>query len=168
MKTEKLTLHGHINKALASALYLGCIPIMPGTLGALWGFPIYYGLWKTLPSEYLQGGLAIAVILLCWLNHYLTPWAEKYWNAQDPGQFVIDEIVGFLVVPIIYGADNFYQTAVYGFILFRVFDIIKIPPANIVDKRMKNSTGIVLDDIISGIYAALVLFLCDYFAIQLP
>lgn len=168
MSGARLSVNDQIHKALASAMYLGCIPIMPGTFGALWGFPIYFILWKTIPSPYLQLSLGVVVLLLCWLNHYLTPWAENHWKAQDPGQFVIDEIVGFLVVPVVYGADNFYQTAVYGFILFRIFDIVKIPPANIVDNKMKNSTGIVLDDIISGIYAALVLFILDSTGVVLP
>ncbi|MBF0204868.1 MAG: phosphatidylglycerophosphatase A [Desulfamplus sp.] len=89
------------------------------------------------------------------------PWAIRYWKSKDPSQFVLDEIIGFLSVPIFYGAHDFHKTALAGFILFRILDMIKIFPASYVDKNVKGSTGIIFDDVISAGYAALGLFILD-------
>ncbi len=144
-----------------SACYLGYLPIMPGTFGALPGILIYFLLWKIVPSDFLRISLFVAVVALILLNYYLTPWAIRYWRSKDPSEFVLDEIIGFLCVPIYYGAHDFNRTALVGFILFRILDMIKIFPANYVDKNVKGSTGIVFDDVISAGYAALILFLFD-------
>ncbi|MBF0257652.1 MAG: phosphatidylglycerophosphatase A [Desulfamplus sp.] len=145
-----------------SAFYLGYSPVMPGTFGALPGIAIYFGLWKFLPPDFLRIALLAVVICLMLLNYYLTPWAVRYWKSKDPSQFVLDEIIGFLCVPIFYGAHDFAGTALKGFILFRILDMIKIFPANYVDKNVKGSTGIIFDDVISAGYAALGLFFLDY------
>lgn len=145
-----------------SAFYLGYSPVMPGTFGALPGIAIYFGLWKMVPPDFLRVSLVISVIALMLLNYYLTPWAIRYWKSKDPSQFVLDEIIGFLCVPVYYGAHDFHRTALAGFILFRILDMIKIFPANYVDKNVKGSTGIIFDDVISAGYAALGLFFLDY------
>jgi phosphatidylglycerophosphatase A len=148
---------------LGSACYLGYVPLMPGTFGALPGIAIYYLLWKFFPSEFLWMGLFISVLLIGLLNYYLTPWATKYWKSKDPSKFVLDEIIGFMCVPLFYGTHDFAGTALWGFILFRVLDMIKIFPANYVDKHVKGSTGIIFDDVISAGYAALCLFILNYY-----
>ena len=150
---------------LGSACYLGYLPLMPGTFGALPGVLMFFLLWKCLPPDYLWMGLFVTVFLLALLNHFLTPWATRYWRSQDPSQFVIDEMIGFLCVPLFYGTHDVVRTALWGFVLFRVLDIIKVFPANYVDKHMKNAAGIVLDDVISGGYAALCLFLLTQFKV---
>ncbi|NWH04795.1 phosphatidylglycerophosphatase A family protein [Desulfobacter latus] len=146
-----------------SACYLGYAPVMPGTFGALPGIAIYYFLWKFSAPDFLWVGLFLSVFLLGVLNYYLTPWAVVYWKSKDPSQFILDEIIGFLCVPLFYGTHQFAKTALWGFILFRVLDIIKIFPANYVDKHVGGSTGILFDDVISGGYAAFCLFLLDFF-----
>ena len=146
-----------------SACYLGYLPVMPGTFGALPGIVLYYLLWKILRPEFLWMGLFVSVFLIGVLNYYLTPWAEQYWESEDPSQFILDEIIGFLCVPLFYGTHDFTTTALWGFILFRVLDIIKIFPASYVDKHVKGSFGIVFDDVISAGYAALCLFVLDSF-----
>ncbi|MFO7816889.1 MAG: phosphatidylglycerophosphatase A [Desulfovibrionales bacterium] len=146
-----------------SACYLGYAPVMPGTFGALPGIAIYYLLWKFSAPEFLWVGLFVSVFLLGLLNYYLTPWAVVYWKSKDPSQFILDEIIGFLCVPLFYGTHQFAKTALWGFILFRVLDIIKIFPASYVDKHVGGSTGILFDDVISAGYAAFCLFLLNYF-----
>ncbi|MBF0210064.1 MAG: phosphatidylglycerophosphatase A [Desulfamplus sp.] len=144
-----------------SACYLGYSPILPGTFGALPGILIYFILWRVVSPDFLKLSLLFVVVALMLLNYYLTPWAIRYWRSKDPSQFVLDEIIGFLCVPIYYGADNFYRTALIGFVLFRILDMVKIFPANYVDKNVKGSTGIIFDDVISAGYAALILFILD-------
>jgi len=148
---------------LGSACYLGYMPVMPGTFGALPGILIYYVLWKFMAPEFLWVGLFASVFLIGLLNYYLTPWAIRYWKSKDPSQFILDEIIGFLCVPLFYGIHTFTTTALWGFILFRILDIIKIFPASYVDKHVAGSTGIIFDDVISAGYAALCLYVLEYF-----
>jgi phosphatidylglycerophosphatase A len=151
---------------IGTAFFLGYLPVMPGTFGALPGIAIYYLLWYFLPSAYLLVGLLISIGILIFLTYYLTPWAVAYWKSEDPSQFILDEIIGFLFVPVFYQTGSVSDIAITGFILFRVFDIIKIPPANYVDKHIKGGTGIILDDIISAGYAALCLYLLSVCGFQ--
>ncbi|MBF0413647.1 MAG: phosphatidylglycerophosphatase A [Desulfamplus sp.] len=160
---KRISIAERLKIILGSACYLGYSPAMPGTFGALPGIAIYFILWKIMPSNFLRISLLAVVVALMLLNYYLTPWAIRYWRSKDPSQFVLDEIIGFLCVPIYYGADDFNRTALMGFILFRILDMIKIFPANYVDKNVKGSTGIIFDDVISAGYAALILFLFDLF-----
>ncbi len=147
---------------LGSGCYLGYSPIMPGTFGALPGLLIYFLLWKFMPAPMLRLGLIVCVSIIILLNYYLTSWAINYWKSEDPSEFILDEIIGFLCVPMFYGAHDFNRTALIGFILFRIFDMIKIPPANYVDKNIKGAFGIVFDDVISAAYAALALFIINF------
>ena len=163
MTKTKSAINEKIKIISGSACYLGYSPIMPGTCGALPGIVLYYVLWKFLTPGFLWMGLFITVLLIGGLNYYLTPWATKYWQSKDPSQFILDEIIGFMCVPLFYGPHDFATVALWGFILFRVLDMIKIFPANYVDKHVKGSTGIVLDDVISAGYAALCLYLLNYF-----
>ena len=82
----------------------------------------------------------------------------RYWNDEDPGHFVLDEIAGYLMVPLLFRGAHLWETTVVGFLLFRVLDIIKLPPARQIDRDLHGPWGIVLDDLISGAYAALVLY----------
>jgi phosphatidylglycerophosphatase A len=150
---------------IGTACFLGYMPVMPGTFGALPGIAIYCLLWYFLPSAFLLVGLLISIGILIFLTYYLTPWAVAYWKSEDPSQFILDEIIGFLFVPVFYQKGSVSDIVIIGFVLFRVFDMIKIPPANYVDKNIKGATGIILDDIISAGYAALCLYLlsvCDF------
>lgn len=160
---NSISIKSRVKIIIGSACYLGYSPIMPGTFGALPGIAIYFVLWKVAPPPFLKVFLLAVVVALMLLNYYLTPWAMHYWRSKDPSKFVLDEIIGFLCVPIYYGAADFNRTALIGFILFRVLDMIKIFPANYVDKHVKGSTGIIFDDVISAGYAALSLFLINRF-----
>ncbi len=146
-----------------SSFGLGYVPLMPGTFGALPGILFYYLLWAFLPRQYVFIGLLAVIALLVLLTYLLTPWSVRYWQSEDPSQFVLDEVIGFLCVPLFFPQHKFTQIAVTGFILFRVLDMIKIPPANIVDKKVKGWFGIIFDDVISAGYAALILYAMKYF-----
>jgi len=159
---KKISILERVKIITGSACYLGYSPVMPGTFGALPGIAIYFGLWKMVHPDFLRLSLLVAVIAIMLLNYYLTPWAVIYWRSKDPSQFVLDEIIGFLCVPVYYGTHDFHRTALIGFILFRILDMIKIFPANYVDKNVKGSTGIIFDDVISAAYAALGLLFLDY------
>lgn len=153
----------YVYLAIGSALGLGLSPVAPGTLGALLGVLMHLAAASYLPSLAYVFVLLAALLLVSYANHALTPWARKYWGSEDPRHFVLDEIAGYLVVPILFHQWAPWKTALWGFVLFRFFDIVKIPPARQIDRNMKNSWGILLDDLVSGAYAALVMYALWFF-----
>ena len=123
-----------------------------GTVGTLAAIPLYFMLGRLPVSLYLL--LLIPLIIFsCWVSGR----AEAIFNEKDSGKIVIDEVVGFLVTMT--GAPVSLSAIILGFFLFRFFDIVKVPPANVIDRRLKNGCGVVLDDVVAGIYACLMLHL---------
>lgn len=137
---------------------LGLSPVAPGSFGALIGVAFHVALVRYTPPPWHLPALIAGLAAVIAANHWLTPWAVKRWNDEDPGQFVLDEVAGYLVVPILFRGGELWQVALYGFVLFRVLDIIKVPPARQIDRNLHGSWGIILDDLISGTYAALALY----------
>ena len=149
-----------LNILVGSAFGLGLSPIAPGTCGALLGVIIHIVIVFSINNTQTQTILLIFVLLfIIIVNHLLTPWATEYWKGDDPSHFVLDEIAGYLVVPILFHHGKLWQIVFWGFILFRIFDIIKLPIARQIDRNLKNSWGIILDDLVSGIYAVCVMYL---------
>lgn len=146
---------------LGSALGLGLSPVAPGTFGTLLGVCIHAGIVFLAPENLHLGFLMAALLVVCTGNHLLTPWAVRYWQSKDPRHFVLDEVAGYLLVPVLYRAGTFWHTALWGFVLFRVFDIIKLPPARQIDKNIPGAWGILLDDLVSAVYAAVALYGID-------
>lgn len=138
---------------------------MPGTCGALLGvlwhlIAVYFGFGEiALRTWCLMGAIAFTII-----HYILTPWAQKYWNCSDPGHFILDEIIGYLVVPILtYPLLVDYKYIAIAFCLERAIDIIKLPGARYFDRKVHDATGVVMDDVIAGIYTAIILSLWFYF-----
>lgn len=146
------------NLILGSALGLGLSPFAPGTCGTLLGVAAHILIATLLPTGWRTAALIAVLLLVCVANHLLTPWAREYWRSSDPKNFVLDEIAGYLIVPILFHHGELWQIIVWGFLLFRGFDLIKFPPARQIDRHMKNSWGIILDDIVSGFYAVAVMY----------
>ncbi len=144
--------------AIGSALWLGLSPIAPGSFGALLGVAYALPVLVYLPMAWRPVAIGLGLAAVSAANHFLTPWAVAYWKDEDPGHFVLDEIAGYLMVPLLLPQGTLWQVGFWGFLLFRVFDIIKIPPARQIDRNMHGSWGILLDDLVSGAYAALVLY----------
>jgi phosphatidylglycerophosphatase A len=143
--------------AIGSALGLGLLPVAPGSFAALFGVAAHVAVVYFLPSGWHWPALLALLLAISWANHVLTPWAVRYWNDEDPRHFVLDEIAGYLVVPLVFPGGSLFQVASIGFLLFRVLDIIKVPPARQLDRDLHGSWGILLDDIVSGSYAALLM-----------
>jgi hypothetical protein len=123
------------------------------------------------PGSFAPFGVAYAVPVF--LTRSVAPWPSGSAAAVrgepfslprpsptegDPGHFVLDEIAGYLMVPLLLPQGTLWQVGFWGFLLFRVFDIIKIPPARQIDRNLHGPWGILLDDLVSGAYAALVLY----------
>ncbi|RMD52570.1 MAG: phosphatidylglycerophosphatase A [Nitrospirae bacterium] len=144
---------------ICSGCGLGLLPIAPGTWGTLLGVLIHISVVFLLPPHLKMPVMVSSFLLVCILNILLAPWAERYWASTDPKRFVIDEVAGYMVIPLLFHSGSLWQIVVYGFILFRIFDIIKVPPADIVEKRLKAGWAILLDDIVSGVYAVGVIYI---------
>jgi phosphatidylglycerophosphatase A len=133
---------------IASCGPLGKLPYAPGTWGSLLGLLIALGLCRT-PVLYATSTLLLFVVAV-WASDKASHAAKN----EDPNWVVIDEVIG---VVITFLAIQFtWRTALVGFILFRFFDITKPPPIRFVERAGKGY-GIVLDDVLAGIYANLFL-----------
>lgn len=135
---------------LSSGTYLGYIPVASGTFGTLWGLPIAY--WLSGYALWLQ---LVVIAAAIGVALYLADRAEKIWNRKDPSQVVIDEIVGYLVT--VAGLPFSWKTAVGGFFIFRAMDILKPYPVRKIDQSLPGGWGIVLDDVLAGVYSHILL-----------
>ncbi len=135
---------------IASGGGSGYLPKAPGTWGSGVGVLLWLGL-RNLGT----GGYLAAVLLLFVLGTVAAGAAEKIVDRGDPGLVVIDEIVGQLIA--LWGAPLHPLAAAAAFVLFRLFDIFKPFPVGWLDSHIHGGLGIMLDDVIAGIYSLAVL-----------
>ena len=135
---------------IATGCYSGYLPIAPGTWGSLVGLLLVFLLHNLSLTVYLA---IVASLFL--VGSFAAGEAEKILDNRDPGAVVIDEIVGMLIAMVAVPLTPL--TMMLGFILFRIFDILKPFPVNIFDQRFHGGLGIMLDDVIAGIYSLIVL-----------
>ncbi len=124
----------------------GYSPIASGTVGTLAAIPLYL-LLGNLPILLYVLLLIPMTLFSCWVSGK----AELIFNEKDSGKIVIDEVIGYLVTMT--GAPHSWKGIVLGFFLFRLFDIVKLFPANVIDRKVKNGYGVVMDDVVAGVYA---------------
>jgi len=141
-----------INKAIYSWFYLGFIPIAPGTMGTIGAIPLVI----FLSGLGLYWYLLITIILLP-IGCYLSKIAAKDLNNSDPKQVVVDEVAGFLITMI--EVPISWKSILLGFVLFRTLDIFKPYPISFCDQKIKGGVGIMLDDVLAGIFACFLLHL---------
>ena len=143
----------------ATGFYIGTVPFAPGTFGTLIGLPVCFLLSRL---NFLQSVICILVFILFAIG--IASAAEKILKQKDPGQIVIDEIAGVMVT--FAGLPFNLKTALAGFIIFRVLDILKPFPIRTLEKRVGGGSGIVLDDLLAGVYGNLILrlviFITDF------
>lgn len=134
-------------KGLATGFGAGFSPVLPGTLGTLWGLPLAW-LVLQIPSIELQ---VAACMLLCFAAIPLCETAEKQLGrGKDPGCIVADE---YCSLPIVYlGLPLTGWTLLSGFVLHRIFDITKPPPIRRL-QHLRGGVGIVIDDVLAALLA---------------
>ena len=136
---------------LAFGFGAGLAPKAPGTAGTLVAVPLYLVLILGL-NVYAYLGVIIAAFIL---GIYLCGRTASDLGVHDHGGIVWDEFVGFWITMI--AAPVGWIWVLVGFVLFRFFDIIKPWPISWIDKKISGGLGIMLDDVIAGVMAALVL-----------
>ena len=135
---------------VATGFFIGSVPVAPGTFGSLLGLPLCFLLSRL---NFLQSVIFILAFILFAIG--IASAAEKILKQKDPGRIVIDEIAGLMVA--LAGLPFNLKTVLAGFILFRVFDILKPFPIRILEKRVGGGSGIVLDDVLAGVYGNLII-----------
>ena len=143
------------NHFLATLGGIGLSPLAPGTAGTIFGWIIfiilshYIGMYIII----LSAGALVLAIVIC-------EDASKDLIEKDHKSIVIDELVGIwlAMIPVLFIASTQYERSLYALlalIFFRIFDIFKPYPISYIDKNFKNGFGIVLDDLVAGIYAVI-------------
>ena len=140
----------------ATGFFIGTVPFAPGTFGSIIGLPICF-----LISRLDILTALICTILFILFAIWMAAAAEKVLKKKDPGEIVIDEIAGLIVTFM--GIPFTLKSVIVGFILFRAFDILKPFPIGLLEKKVAGGPGIVLDDVLAGLYANLILRLAIYF-----
>jgi phosphatidylglycerophosphatase A len=135
---------------LATGCYTGYFPMVPGTTGTLVAIPIYFLLTR-LPALYYLAILLGSICIAIWASDG----AEVLLQSKDCRHIVIDEMVGFMVA--MFMVPPTLRNVLLGFFLFRAFDIVKPFPIRTLEERVRGGYGVVLDDIIAGIYTNLVI-----------
>ncbi|MGB1011016.1 MAG: phosphatidylglycerophosphatase A [Thiolinea sp.] len=135
---------------LAFGFGSGLSPLAPGTIGTLAAIPLYL-LMARLPWAYYILILVAAIAVGIWLCGE----SARLLGVHDHGGIVWDEFVGFWVTMLFVPPE--WLWIVLGFLLFRLFDVWKPWPIRLIDKQVDGGLGIMLDDILAGIYALLVL-----------
>jgi phosphatidylglycerophosphatase A len=132
---------------------------MPGTCGALLGPAISIPLAIAIPHEPLQSvAIAAALAFWCAITVGLGSWAETYYQRKDSQIFVTDEVAGFLLTVLLFhDPARPVLTALWAFPVTRAIDIVKIPPARQLE-RLPRGWGVLADDLLGSLYAALVLY----------
>ena len=131
---------------LAFGFGSGLSPWAPGTMGTLVAVPIYLGL-SLLP---LWGYLAVTAVVAA-VGVWICGWSAARLGVHDHPGIVWDEIAGYLVTMILAPAGLPWIVA--GFVLFRLFDILKPWPIGWLDRRVGGGLGIMLDDLVAGVFA---------------
>jgi phosphatidylglycerophosphatase A len=137
---------------LATGAYSGYAPVASGTVGSLVAIPLVF-----LSAQLFQFSpilqtftLILTIVGACWVAGT----AEQYLGEHDSGKIVIDEIAGFLTATAL--MDVTFARVVVAFFLFRLFDILKPPPARYFDEQVPGGAGVVLDDVFAGLYTNLI------------
>jgi len=151
MKDQKPSAYQNIEIFILSLGGIGFIPYAPGTFGSAATVPLLYFAGKyQIPTIFLMPIVFLGFVGSC----YIADMYQRKFKLLDPSWIVIDEAFGMLCVWFFYPTANFWHLLLM-FSLFRLFDITKPWPIYVIDQRVKNGLGVMLDDIAAGIYAGI-------------
>jgi phosphatidylglycerophosphatase A len=135
--------------AIATGFYVGHFPHFPGTMGSLLGLAVY---WILPVSESFLFLIAICVLFV--VGAWAATEVEKQTGVKDNQKIVIDEVVGIFITLALF--EKRLAWLFVGFLLFRLFDIVKLFPAKQTE-RLPHGWGVMMDDVVAGVYAAVAL-----------
>lgn len=149
--------------AIVSCGFLGLSPFAPGTFGTLGGVAIAFLLRDT---RLFPLWVALVCAALYALTLPLGAWAERYAGKKDPGIFVMDEVIGYLITVAWIAGPSLLALTV-AFFVFRFFDIVKPPPARAME-RIGGGHGILLDDVFAGLWGLVAVMMPARLLLDLP
>ncbi len=136
----------------------GLSPFASGTFGTLAAIPFYYYMQSLSIAYYLM-----MVALTFALGVYICDVTSKALGVHDHGAIVWDEFVGYFITMI--AVPSGWAYIVVGFFMFRVFDVFKPWPIHILDEKVSGGFGIMIDDVLAGVYALVCIHILIYFGI---
>jgi phosphatidylglycerophosphatase A len=143
----------NFTKYFATLFGIGFIPLAPGTFGSLFAILIWYVFIDLFSIFYF---IALFLFVLS-VSFYLTDIYLDNYKKKDPSEVIVDEFLG-QSIPLLFIVNfNIYEVLI-AFVTFRFFDIYKIYPINKIED-LKGSYGVILDDIVAGIYSLIILML---------
>ena len=139
---------------LASYFGLGFAPKASGTVGSLGTLPVAFLMAYFFGTAGILAATIIAFFIGVWATHEIISQQEE----KDPSLVVIDEFAGQMLTfvfvgQLLYHNLNAWLVYLIGFVLFRIFDIVKLGPVKWADTKLKNAWGVMLDDVFAGIIA---------------
>lgn len=146
-------LFSHPAHFIALGFGTGLSPLAPGTVGTLLALPLA-ALLRALSDDL---GYLLCVAAAFAIGVWAADRTGKDLGVPDHGAIVWDEVAAFLLVLFFVGADPVREG--FAFLLFRFFDIVKPPPAGLIDREWQNGFGVMADDVIAACYALLALAL---------
>lgn len=137
---------------LLSFFYIGYIKLAPGSFASLFALiPAFFILKFLGPQTLFLLSVLISLAFINMINDY-----EKEHNSHDDKHIVIDELAGqFLACSLAAFASNSLFSLFLAFVFFRLFDITKPSIIGLVDKRVKGGLGVMLDDMLAGLFGGL-------------
>jgi len=146
---------------IGSLAHTGFVPFASGTVAvALWGVPLailLLKIWQVTVPVYVAICIGLTLFSI-----WVAGEADRVLNEKDSRKNVIDEIPGYLIALI--GLPASGPILIVAFFLERVIDIAKIWPANLIERHFPGGWGVVLDDVMAGIYTVAILHALAYFA----
>ncbi len=148
-----------LHKLIATYFFAGYLPKAPGTWGSLFALPLVWFLHKLNLTYYVATLLLITSVGI-WASYKTSSELGK----EDPDEVVIDEVAGILVTFLF--VKPTFLSLLLGFILFRLVDITKPFPIKKIEK-IPYGVGIMVDDLLAGVYAGLILVLLNKYFLPL-
>ena len=143
-----------ILKFILTGFYIGKIKYAPGTFGTLLAIPIFLLIYDFNLITKISIVFLLFLISLFLLSQ---SYKKQVFKDIDDKTIVIDEVIGYLIFIVFF--DNTLFVLFSSFLIFRLFDIVKPYPISLIDKKMKNALGVILDDIIAGLFSGITLFI---------
>ena len=148
---------------LVTSCGLGLSPFAPGTVGTLGGVVLGLLLQLAFAPAHVMTAYWVAAAVLFVLGCMQTDFVKRTFRGEDPGAYVLDEVIGYLVTLALWMALTGEQPNALAhagaFFLFRVFDVLKVQPCRRLED-LPGALGILADDVMAGVYAGLALWLC--------
>ncbi len=138
---------------LGTFFFTGFFPVAPGTAGSLAAGLLIYFFRDDLSIFFLKENVSLfllAYLALLALATYVSNGAKAIYGKDDPGKIVIDEVAGMVITMFLIPLT--WRTILMGFVLFRFFDVVKPYPVHKFEE-LEDGLGIVMDDVVAGIYA---------------